>query len=253
MTNCRTDDAVDDGSRGIDEDVANFARNPAAHANEQFANAVGEPSAVAIEKENDEGDERELHEPVAHVERHVDECARERLENLLDALSEGRRVDGLKKLGVKPFARVRNAANGFEYGLRVLHHLHDLAHKARELLCGGNEEERHRDQKDHDDRANHEKGGGRRPMTAPGAQFVEKRPSCDRNDGCEQYRREERLNDEIAAVGDDRHQKHAHDEVDPVALAQAETESVSCKKHQFAPFFRIVRIGAAAINSVGHR
>ncbi len=105
-------EAEDDGTGRVDEDLREFVREVARDALHQGLHAVGEPGAVAVEEEHDEGDEGELQEDVAHVDGCIEKRGRERLEELLHGGRERRGVDREEQLVVKPRADARNLGDG---------------------------------------------------------------------------------------------------------------------------------------------
>ena len=64
----------DDGAGGVDENLGEFVGEVTRDALHQSLDAIGEPSAVAVEEKHDEGDERELQQDVAHVDGGVEKC-----------------------------------------------------------------------------------------------------------------------------------------------------------------------------------
>ena len=170
---------------------------------------VAEARAVAVEEKDDECDERELQERVAHVHGCSEHGAHDGFQSLLQRVPEGVGVQNGDELLVKPVAHHRDfgdpggklKARG-DPGAKKLHGL-------RDLLRGGDEQKGDRDQEDHDDARHHEacRQGGTLP--AGGADLEEEGPGDDGEDGRDDDRREKGRQDEVTAYADEGRQQHA--------------------------------------------
>lgn len=80
----------------------------AADAAEEGLDVFAEARAVAVEEKDDEGDERELQERVAHVHGRSEDGAHDGFQSLLQGVAEGVGIQNGYELLVKPVAHHRD-------------------------------------------------------------------------------------------------------------------------------------------------